>query len=771
MRRPFLALAAAFAAGTILAEHAAAGAWVVAALAACLLALAPRAGAGGGTAAVLAAAAGLGAVAASVVRLEQRGAPLGAWAAQEAAACGPVELTGAAVRDVLPGRPPWPILLDVERVACRGVERALAGRARLLVYGSLPAPEVPAGDRLSLWASVRLPSGLANPFASSLPADSGFHVAGWCKSGALVRALPGGPNLRNLAGRGRAWARRVLADHVVAGPEQGVVRAMVIGDRTGVDDETAEDFRRAGTYHVLAISGAQVALVAVVLLRLARPLGPVPAALGVAFAIAGYAVFVGGDPPIARAAVMAVVALVGRAFDLEADLPNLLGLAATALLALDPLAVGDVSFQLSFAATLGLVALTPRLLPALPRLPMGLGLGLAGSLAAQLPLLPLLALHFHRLAPAALLLNLLAVPLAAAVLLAGASTLVAALLMPAVAPLCGDAAWLAAHALLASGRVLRGLPAADLWVPDPPLAAWALVGAGLLGLARGVGGRAWALVGAGLACLLLRPAEPLPEGRLELTLLDVGQGDAMVLRAADGRAWVVDAGASFAGGFDAGEDVVARFLWARGVRRLEGIAVSHGHPDHDGGVPFLIRAFQPKVLWQGPAAPGASAVGRAAARVGVPRATLSRGDRLASGPLRAQVLGPPPGPPAREHNDDSLVLGIEWGAARLLLTGDLETEGEARLPPWPAAVVKVPHHGSRTSSSAAFVAATRPRLALVSVGARNRFGHPDPHALGRYRKAGALVLRTDQDGAVTVSVDPDAIRVRTERSGLRLELR
>ena len=247
--------------------------------------------------------------------------------------------------------------------------------------------------------------------------------------------------LRAAAARARQWARGRILAVVPSGAEQALVRAMVLGDRAGLDDDTAEAFRIAGTYHVLALSGAQVALIAALLTALARRAVGSPAWSGlmVAGALAFYAQLVGGDVPIVRATVMAVVLLAGRALALDADGANLLGLAAVVLEVHRPSAVGDVGFQLSFAATLGLIVFTRPLLARAPALPLGLHVALAGSLAAQAPLVPLLAAHFHRVAPAALLLNLVAVPLSAGVLLAGAWPSRRARCRTARAPLAGCA--------------------------------------------------------------------------------------------------------------------------------------------------------------------------------------------------------------------------------------------------------------------------------------------------------------------------------------------
>jgi competence protein ComEC len=559
---------------------------------------------------------------------------------------------------------------------------------------------------------------------------------------------------------------------MLQGPERGLVLAMVLGDRSEIDDATAEAFRASGTYHVLALSGAQVALVAFLIVTALRRAGASPwvqaGATGVTIFL--YALLVGGDVPVVRAAVMASAVLAGRALDLDADAANLLGLAALVLLADRPAAAADAGFQLSFGATLGILALVGPLTRGVPRLPLRVDLAVAASVAAQCALAPVLAGWFNRLAPAAVLLNLAAVPLSSAVLLAGLAVVIASPLGALPAEIAGDVAWIAARALRLSADLGPLAPWLDLRVPGPSFAALALHAAGLGLLFRERRRAGLALL---LACHLALVAGPLArpvDGRLHLTVIDVGQGDSLLLRSASGRALVVDAGGSRDPGFDPGERRVAPVLWRRGVRRVDALVVTHAHPDHVGGAPFLLKAFRVAEIWEGPA-PLRDPVwqraeaGLAAARTG--RRAVARGAGFDWDGVRLDVIGPraPPRPPFRVRNEDSVVLAVTFGDVRLLLTGDVTGDAEAVLPAERSDVVKVPHHGSRSSSSDDFVARTLPSLAVVSAGAHNPFGHPHPDVLERYRRAGALLLRTDRDGTVEVATDGRRVWVRTAGEG------
>jgi competence protein ComEC len=775
MRRPLLFLAAALALGCWVGDGVPVGvAAFLLAAAAGLLALACCAPLRWAPVALSAAAIGIGAAGAAIERIAYDATPLYHWLEGREDLDEPLKLSGLAALDSGEWADRYVVALDLDSLTVRGRQLPMRGRARILVTGAAPRPEIVEGDRLTVWATLRRPRGFGNPGAFDAEGYArlqGVHAAGSCKSPLLVRhaggAVPVG--LRRLTALARTWARRMLRRAVVPGPEEGLVRAMTLGDRSGLDPAAAQAFRAAGIYHVLAISGAQVALLAGVLLWLARVAGAGPGATGIVVSacLGFYAAFVGAETPVVRSAVMSVTLLLGRALDLDSDLANLLGLSALLLLVRQPSAIGDVAFQLSFLATLGILLLAGPLLRWLPRMPLRLELGLAGSLAAQIALAPLLAAHFHRLAPAALLLNLAAVPLSGAVLFAGFAVVAASGLAPPLAPAAGDLAWIAAHALARSADPVTWMSALDARVPTPGLLAVALLVAGGAVLAQGRG-RGLGLAAAGVALMAFGPDAPAGDGRLHVTVLDVGQGDSVVLRSPLGSVWVVDAGSAPEGGLDLGEAVVAPYLWWQGVRRVERLVVTHGHADHAGGAAFLARAMGVREVWEGVwrSEPVTRALAAELHRLGTPRRCVTRGTRVAWDGVDVEVLAPRlPLRSGLASNGDSLVLALRFGQVRLVLAADLEAAQEVALPWEPAAVLKVPHHGARTSSSPAFVSKLAPRVAIVSVGRRNRFGHPDRDVLWRYLSRGARVLRTDRDGAVTVSTDGSRVWLRTFHGG------
>lgn len=774
VRRPLLAAAVLFGVGSCLAdgEGGPGEAGLLLGLAGLLLALALAAGRQRAALAALASAAvGLGAAAATLesLRFERTGlrrllAPAAAGGLADEDGAVTLRVTGTVRGDAFEQDGRLAMTIAADSIERAGRSEPVRGRVRVEIGGETPRPSLPDGERVALWARLRRagPGGLRD----------GIAAYGFCKSALLVQPLgPGasGP-IRRAATGARGWARRAIAGAMLPGPERGLVLAMVLGDRSEVDQATAEAFRASGTYHVLALSGAQVALVAGLIVAALRWL-VAPPWLQAAFttaAIGFYALLVGADVPVVRAALMTGAVLLGRALEVDADAANLLGLAALLLLLDRPACVSDVGFQLSFGASLGILALVGPLTCGVPRLPLRIELAVAASLAAQSALAPILASSFHRLAPAAVVLNLAAVPLSSAVLLAGLAVVAASAVGALVRPLAAMA-WMAARALRLSGDLGPLAPWLDVRVPGPSLGILALHACGLALLGRGRRRAGLALLLASHVVLVLGPLRPQADGRLHLSVIDVGQGDSLLLRSATGRALLVDAGGSRDARFDPGERRVAPCLWGHGVRAVDALLVTHAHPDHVGGAPFLLRAFRFGELWQGPAPLRDPTWKRVEAGLprGPVRRTLAAGMGLDWDGVRLEVLGParPSRPPLRIRNEDSVVLDVGFGEVHLLLTGDVTGDSERSLEVGRSPVLKVPHHGSRSSSSERFIAAVAPRVALVSAGAHNPFGHPHREVVERYRKAGALVLRTDLDGTLEVATDGQRIWVRASREG------
>jgi competence protein ComEC len=436
------------------------------------------------------------------------------------------------------------------------------------------------------------------------------------------------------------------------------------------------------------------------------------------------------------------------------------------LLALEPGSLGEAGLQLSFAATAGLLHLSPPIRAALPAwCPGPIGSALAVSAGAQLGVTPVMLLHFGQLSPLGVVANLFVVPLAGILTTGGVLTLAVAALHEPLAHLLFQSLWLLLVTLRLVVRAFAALPGAVVDVPPPPLLA--MVSGGLaLAVAPVARGRAARL---GVAALALGAAAGTiagirPDGLIRVIVLDVGQGEAILVRAPNGQALLVDTGGGGPGRGDRGERVVVPVLRRLGVRRLAALALTDGTAARAGGLAGLLEGIPVDEAWIPAGSEGAAWLAPVAAR-GIPQRLLARGDRAWLGPVLVTALHPPadpsePGPPRAEP----LLLRIEWGLFATILGGGAGpaaevAAGQAAVP-LGAILLKVGGHGSRRSSTPDFLTAVGARLAAISVGARNPFGHPAPEVLGRLAAGGATIYRTDRDGAIDVRSDGARVWVR-----------
>ncbi len=732
---------------------------------------------------------------------------------------------GSPATGMLPdGEGPWPAVVEsvgTPHDARQQVILRFESPAGLRVAASLPRfPGVEPVERVEL-------SGPLSP-----PGDDGYgdylrraRLAGSLRATRVtVLGRADGP-LGALEGLRRAGGDAL--SRALPEPEAGLAAGILIGLRDRVDRDVASAFTTAGISHVVAISGWNIAIVAAAVAAVTGRWSRRRRALLTLAAVLCYTLLAGASASVVRAAAMAAVVSLAREAGRGIPASIALAWAAVALLLLEPRTILDPGFQLSALATAGLIAWATPLAARLGRLrrrglsvPWWLAESLAVSLAAQAATLPLVLVLFGRLALVAPAVNLAVVPLVPASMAAGLVALAAGFasgvgLPDPVVAVVALPAWFLLTAMVRLAEGAAGLPFASVAL-EPPWSVLAAAVAGALtvlvarwrSIARAIrpGGRArreglataalpigrpsrptaagrrprptWLrhlrrplLLLAGASLVLTLVAATRPDGRAHVTMLDVGQGDAILVESAQGGRLLVDGGPDP----DRLLALLDRALppWDR---RLDLVVLTHPHEDHVAGLPLVLRRYRVgRVFAPGPAGdgPGYAAFVDAVRARGLRPEPLRTGDRLRLDEVALRVLWPdasavPEATPGdgRTMNDVSIVLLGDADGRRFLLTGDAEDDvdpvlvgrGLPRID-----LLKVAHHGSRTATSDALLAASAPSVALVSVGAANTYGHPSPATLGRLVAHGVRTYRSDLEGTVRVALAPDGISVGGDR--------
>ncbi|HWZ98814.1 MAG TPA: DNA internalization-related competence protein ComEC/Rec2 [Candidatus Dormibacteraeota bacterium] len=756
-----------------------------------------------------------------------------------------------------PAQHPWGTSYDLalDAVEFEGITLATTGGLRLTYSPRGDAAQIVqlhVGDGVAFVAQAHLPQVFRDEGAFDRRAylqQQGVDLTATLRSASLMeKETSSSFSIKNSLSRTRSALRNELNTLFPDSPQvAGVLRAMLLGDRSFVDRDESVAFQKTGVFHVLVVAGLHVGAFAVFLYWLGRKcrVSIGWTTLFLLLALTSYIALIEQRPPVLRASLMAAVLLTGGYFFRRLELLNSAAIAALILLVAQPLELRDSSFQLSFLS-IGCIAgiavpwmdrsvepyvrglrawrditrdaaHTPRVIQFRIDLRSVIAWFTAKTsslrakffgdafvfslraafriwelifltLVLQIGMSPLMALNFHRVTLLGALANLLAVPLTGILVPFGFVILMIGALSTTVA------SWLAVPLRFLTAFLIHSvdwfshLAHGSYRVPGPPIWLIAMFFVFIVVLSvllriewqrsRLFAGLAtFSLLSATMLIALHPFASQFAKGKLEFTVLDVGQGDSLLLVSPAGHTLLIDAGGpppTYGGhesqrAVDPGEEAVSPYLWSRGFKKIDIVALTHAHQDHLGGLPAILENFQVGALWIGREVqtPALQQLEALAVSRRIPIVHEAQGQTFGLDGAKGKVLWPEPGSgdATSARNNDSLVIHLQFRNRSFLLPGDAETQAESAILAENAEnslhsdVLKVGHHGSKNSTTLELLAAVQPQWAVISSGAENPYGHPSRDLLQRLEDAHVKILRTDRNGAIHILTDGDRLEI------------